>query len=57
MGDDRPLSSCRWGKLIWSNNTEVYNANLKALISKNVKDLENYDLNVKEMGNLDIFPK
>lgn len=56
IGNNKPLSCSNRGKLIWSTNSEVFSSNLKAAVTKNVKDFEELDFNVKELGNLDIFP-
>ncbi len=57
IGNDKPLSSSLKGKIIWSSNSEVFGANLKAVVTKYIKDFEPLDINYKEFGNLDIFPK
>jgi coatomer subunit beta' len=56
IGSNRPLSSTHSGKLLWSSNSEVFSANLKAVVTKNLKDFEAVDFPAKELGNLDIFP-
>ena len=33
---------------MWTTNSEVFSTNLKALVTKNVPDLEEFSLNVKE---------
>lgn len=56
IGNNKPLSSSNRGKLIYSTNSEVFSTNLKAAVTKNIKDFEELEFSVKELGNLDIFP-
>jgi coatomer subunit beta' len=56
VGNNLPLASCGKGRLIWSRNSEVFSANLKALVSKKLANFEKIDVDSKEIGNLEIFP-
>ncbi len=41
---------------MWSVNSEVFLCNLKAIITKNTVNYEELSTNVKELGNLEMFP-
>ena len=56
LGNNKPLSSCKRGKLIWSINSEVFSTNLKATVTKNISNYETLSPNIKELGNLEMFP-
>lgn len=56
IGKNQSLASSGKGKLVWSKNNEIYSANLKAVVTKNLRNFEKIDLESKEMGGLEIFP-
>lgn len=56
IGKNQTLATCGKGKLVWCRNNEVFLANLKALVAKNVRNFERIDVESKELGGLEIFP-
>ena len=56
IGKNNSLASCGKGKLVWSKNNEIFSANLKAVVTKNLRNFEKIELENKEMGGLEIFP-
>lgn len=56
IGKNQTLASCGKGKLVWCRNNEVFLANLKALVTKNVRNFERIETESKELGGLEIFP-
>jgi coatomer subunit beta' len=56
IGKNQSLASSGKGKLVWSKNNELYSSNLKAVITKNTRNLERIDFESKEMGTLEIYP-
>lgn len=56
VGKNQTLASCGKGKLIWSKNNEIFSSNLKAIISKTLRNFEKIETENKEMGSLEIFP-
>lgn len=58
IGNEKPLVSCYNGKLMWTKNSKVSSSNLKAVVTKNVANFEELNLNIKEYsGGLEIFPE
>lgn len=56
VGNDLPSVSSVKGKMIFAKNNEVCSLNLKAVIAKRYGNLDNMDVEFKELGNLEIFP-
>lgn len=56
VGKNQTLASCGKGKLVWSKNNEIYSTNLKAIVSKNLRNFERFDVESKELGGLEIYP-
>ena len=56
IGNNMPLASCGKGRLIWSRNSEVFTANLKAILTKKLANFEKVEIDSKEVGNIEIFP-
>ncbi|MCA6493463.1 MAG: hypothetical protein IM572_12400, partial [Chitinophagaceae bacterium] len=56
IGNNMPLASCGKGRLIWSRNSEVFTANLKAIVTKKLPNFEKIEVDSKEVGNVEIFP-
>lgn len=56
VGKNQTLASCGKGKLVWSKNNEIFSANLKAIVSKNLRNFERFEIESKELGGLEIFP-
>ena len=56
LGNNVPLASSGKGRLVWSKNSEVFTANLKAIVTKKINNFEKIDAENKELGNLEIFP-
>jgi coatomer subunit beta' len=57
IGQETPLFSFTKGKLILCKNSAFFTSNLKAVLTKNLKDFEAIKLEKKEIGSTDLFPK
>jgi coatomer subunit beta' len=57
VGNDKPLTSCVKGKVMWTANSEVFSANLKAQVTKGLSDFEELSVSAKEHTGLEIFPQ
>lgn len=56
IGKNQSLASCGKGKLVWSRNNEIFSANLKAVVTKHLRNFERFETESKELGGLEIFP-
>lgn len=56
IGRDLPCAAASKGKMIFTKNSEVLSANLKAVVAKKYSNLEVIEPDFKELGALDIFP-
>lgn len=57
IGQETPLFSFTKGKLILCKNSAFFTSNLKAVLTKNLKDFESIKPEQKEIGSTDLFPK
>lgn len=56
IGRDLPCAAASKGKMVFTKNSEVFSANLKAVVAKKYTNLEIIEPDLKELGALDIFP-
>ena len=57
IGQETPLFSFSKGKLILCKNSAFFSSNLKAVLTKNLKDFQEVKPEKKEIGSTDLFPK
>lgn len=57
IGSETPLFSFQKGKLLLCKSSTIQSANLKALVTKNLKDFKAVNLDCKDLGRTDLFPK
>ena len=57
IGQETPLFSFSKGKLILCRNSTFQSSNLKAILTKNLKDFQEVRPDEKEIGSTDLFPK
>ena len=57
IGQETPLFSFSKGKLILCKNSGFFTSNLKAVLTKKLKDFQEIKLEQKEIGSTDLFPK
>ena len=57
IGQETPLYSFNKGKLILCKNSAFFSSNLKAVLTKTLKDFQEVKPEEKEIGATDLFPK
>ena len=57
IGSETPLFSFQKGKLLLCKSSTIQSTNLKALVTKGLKDMEKVSIDCKELARTDLFPK